>query len=140
MCRRERGTFEDVDDNRNGDAFLNREGIQMPNPMQRQHDRDVLKAYLERVAHWRTLVQLGEVNPALPTHYGPGSDEKMLLMTLRDEMGLPLNVEGDSRECGHKPVWPSEPIKETPTGADITPPMIRRLMVGVPRVRSMRAA
>jgi hypothetical protein len=112
----------------------------MPNPMQRQNDRDVLKAYLDRVAHWRRLVQLGEINPAEPTHYGPGSDEKMLLMTLRDEMGIPLNVEGDSRECGHKPTWPSEPLQKTPMNEDVTAPVIRRLMVSVPRVRNARAA
>lgn len=106
----------------------------MPNPMQRQHDRDVLKAYLERVAHWRKLVELGEINPALPTHYGPGSDEKMLLMTLRDEMGLPLCIEGDSTDTACRTDELRIQTKANPC------PVVRRLRVGVPRVSNMRAA
>ena len=112
----------------------------MPNPMQRQNDRDGLQEYIHRVDAMRRLVQKGELDPSKPTRHGPGSDEKMILMTLRDEMGLPMNVDGDSRECGYVPLHPSEPIIETPKGAEVTSPVIRRLMISVPRVRNARAA
>lgn len=107
---------------------------------QRQCDRDGLQAYIHRVAQVRRLVHLGEVDPSLPTHHGPGSDAKMVLMTIRDEMGLPLNVEGDSGDCGHVPSHPEPETTKTLTHEFVPGPMIRRLMISVPRMTNTRAA
>ncbi len=97
-------------------------------------ERELMQAHLNRVAEMRSQVGV-TLDPALPTPVGRGSLMKMALLTVRDEMGLPLFVDGDNpdTECD-----PTALIRiKTPASKST---LIRRLMVSVPRVRTMRAA
>lgn len=58
-------------------------------------ERDRLERHLACVSEMHQRVTLGEMDPEQPTHFKRGGWDRIVLMTVRSDLGLPLFVDGD---------------------------------------------
>jgi len=66
-------------------------------------ERARLEKHRECLDEMNRLVELGEMDPAAPTHFKRGSWDRVVLMSVRNDMGLPLFVDGDCFEDDVEP-------------------------------------
>lgn len=90
----------------------------------RDIDRERTETFNERVAEIRELVDRKKINPRRPTQFAIGTRDKMALMAVRSEKGIPIFIDGDNRDCGEGLETP----KPQGNGKEFTTRM------GIPRV------
>lgn len=66
-------------------------------------EKERLAAHLACVAEMHKRVELGDMSPERPTHFKRGSWDRIVLMSVRNDLGLPLFVDGDCEEDDREP-------------------------------------
>lgn len=66
-------------------------------------ERNRLREHLKCVKEMHRRVQLGEMSPEEPTHFKRGSWDRIVLMSVRNDLELPLFVPGDCDEDVDEP-------------------------------------